>query len=171
MTKKLDKKALEARSRVLLSKQAVRAGKTAAVRKRKPNKLRLAKKYWYELEGYFNPKAIEAIPVLDGGFMMGILEDFVVVEVPSDKSTEAINKLGAYLQSAGLKALIVQEGIRFLRLTEVTKEKATELDEILERRIKMDAQQKELDKKIASKYGPAGEAEDDSSIEVSGTDG
>lgn len=170
-TVKPKKEALEARSRVLLKKQVVRAKKTAFVRKRKPNKLRLAKKYWYELEAYFDPKEIEAIPVLDGGFMMGILEDFVVVEVSKDKSMEEINMLGAYLEKSGLKALIVREGIKFLRLTEVDKEKVVELDAILARRREVDAKQKELDKKIASKYGPAGEAEDnDSSTEASDTD-
>lgn len=167
----ISKKMREARSRELLKKQVGYAKAVDKKRKRKPNRLRVAKQYWYELEAYFDPHEIKATPVSGGGFILGILEDFVVVEIPKDKTKEDIYALGQYLAKVGLKALIVQAGIRFLRLTEVDKKKASELEEILVRQKATDERQKELDKKIAEKYGPAGEAEKDSSTEVSDTDG
>ena len=161
-------KLTEARSRVLTGRQVEKSHKVAKRRKRKPNRMRSAKanKYWYELEAYFDAKDIEIIPVKDGGFMMGILEDFVVIEVSREKSTQEINDLASYLASMGFKSLIIHEGIKFLRLKEVTGVKAKELDEINKRQVRAEEKQKELDALIEKKHGKTSETDSDGKTEV-----
>ena len=108
--------------------------KTATKRRtRKGGKLRKAGSHWYELEAYFDERENQIIKVNDSGFMRGVLEDFVVVEVPREKSMSDISRIGALLARNGVKALVVQEGIRMLRLKEISGERVAELDAIMEK--------------------------------------
>lgn len=117
------KNRVEARVKGRLDRQS-----KAAKRIRQGNKIPASKKpQWYELTDYFDPKEIAPVTVRGSGFMLGPLEDFVVVEVPSTFSGDQRSLLGKMLGEMGLKSLIVAEGIRFLRLSGVSEEVAREL--------------------------------------------
>jgi hypothetical protein len=122
------------------------AKRSAARRTRKGGKLRKAGQHWYELEEYFDEKQKKIIGVNESGYMLGVLEDFVVVQVPEDYPLVDLDLLGNRLADMGIKALIVKEGIRFLRLREITGEQEKKLNEILERRTRFDEKQKEIDR-------------------------
>jgi hypothetical protein len=107
--------------------------KSTEKRKRKGGGLHKRGSHWYELEAYFDPKLIESTPIEDSGFMMGVLEDFVVVEVKEDTAVATIQQIGAQLAEMGIKSLVVRAGIRFLRLNGCDPEKEKQLDEILKK--------------------------------------
>lgn len=114
------------------TKNLARAQARSAVgRKRKPGKLHRKGSHWYELESYFDPALIESTPVEDSGFMMGVLEDFVVVEVKEDTPHVRIESIGKVLAEIGVKALIVRAGIRFLRLKSCDGDQEAKLNAIL----------------------------------------
>jgi hypothetical protein len=121
----------EARARASIERSVTKFKKVAKKKKRKPNRLRAINQYWYELEAYFDSLEGEPIPVQNGGFMRGILEDILVVEVEKGTPMAQINALGSYLNSVGIKALVVEHGIRFVRLKEVTGDQEKKLNEIL----------------------------------------
>ncbi len=100
-------------------------------RKRKGGGLHKNGKHWYALESYFGPKLIESTPIEDGGFMMGALEDWIVVEVKADWPPEKVQALATRLTAMGMSILVVQAGVRFLRLRGVTGDEEKNLDEIL----------------------------------------
>lgn len=101
-------------------------------RKRKGGALHKGGAHWYALESFFDPKLIESTPIEDGGFMMGALEDWIVVEVKADWSPEKIQAIGDRLTAIGINALVIHEGIRFLRLRAITGGEEARLNEILE---------------------------------------
>ena len=124
---------LRARTYVQTKNIARKQKKSAEARKRKGGKLHKKGTHWYELEGYFDPKLIESTPIQDSGFMMGVLEDFVVVEVKEDTTVATIQQIGTQLAEMGIKALVVRAGIRFLRMTSCTAEQEKKLNEILKK--------------------------------------
>lgn len=129
-----------------VKKKVARATKNSKRCTRKGGKLRKAGQHWYELEAYFDIKAREIIGVNESGYMRGVLEDFVVVQVPEEKSVEEINVLGARLADMGIKALVVKEGITFLRLREVSGEQEKTLNKMMERQDNIDEQSEEIDR-------------------------
>ena len=131
-----------------VSKKVMRMKKRARKRTRKGGKLRKAGSHWYELEMYFDEKARELIGVNESGFMRGVLEDFVIVQVPEDKSIEEINVLGIRLADMGIKALVVKEGITFLRLREVSGEQESTLNKMMTSQDNLAEQKEEIDKLI-----------------------
>jgi tRNA(Met) C34 N-acetyltransferase TmcA len=110
---------------------AAAARALAGKRKRKPGVLHKHGAHWYALEDYFDAHKIEAMPVKGSGFMLGTLEDMVVVEVPEHFSPAAIQGIGDSLTSIGIKALVIREGIRFLRLRAVEDQERARLDTIV----------------------------------------
>lgn len=116
--------------------------KAAAIHKRqKPGRgrkerlfLRGGEARWFGLESYFDPKHIDATPVEDGGFMMGVLNDMAVVEIDPSLPPAKVERIGAVLNDMGIKALIVHKGIEFLRLRACTPEEEKRLDAIVKRR-------------------------------------
>lgn len=112
-------------------------------RKRKGGAMHKRGSHWYELEAFFDPKLIEATPIENSGFMLGILEDFVVVEYKKDMTSEAIDQIGHKLNAMGLKAMMVPEGIRFMRLRGVTDEEERTMNEFMEDRKAAEAEKPE----------------------------
>lgn len=102
----------------------------AQEKRRRQLALRPGKAQWFGLETYFDPQHIEATPIEDGGFMMGVLDEIVVVEVDPATEQTKIERIGALLNELGLKALIVHKGIEFLRLRACTPEETKRLDAI-----------------------------------------
>lgn len=126
------------RGRTIVARERLRevAGKDKNARRRaavdKFKRLHKAGPHWYEIKAYFDPRNAVATPVEDSGFMIGVLEEFVVVEVPESFSQDAIMRIGAQLSDIGVKALVVREGIRFLKLSGCAPEQERQLDAIVE---------------------------------------
>jgi len=94
--------------------------------KLKPDPLRKRGEHWYELVEHFDPQLIERMPLKKGrGFIMGRLDAFTVIEVNDDVEVEHVGK---WLAERGIRALIVKEGIRFLKLRTVSAEMEGKLD-------------------------------------------
>ncbi len=117
--------------------------KSSKKRKRVGGTMHKRGAHWYGLEAYFDPKLIEATPIEDSGFMLGVLEGFVVVEYKKDMTMEAIEGIGERLNAMGLKVMMVPEGIRFMRLCAVGAEQNEEMNRMLEDRIANEAAAKE----------------------------
>jgi hypothetical protein len=95
----------------------------------KDDGLRQPGEHWYELIEHFDAHAIQRLPVKQGrAFIMGQLNSMTVVEVSRDMGQEALAKLGQWLEDNGIEALIVTEGIRFLKIGTVAPEIETQLD-------------------------------------------
>jgi len=114
-----------------VQKKVNRAKRVAARRKRPGGKLRKSGKHWYEIEAYFDERKKEVVGVRESGYMLGVLEDFVIVEVPEIKSPAEISVMGTRLAEMGIKALVIQRGIRFLRLKEISGEQESKLNEMI----------------------------------------
>jgi hypothetical protein len=120
------------RTKQLAERVRAKAGK----RRRKSGEVSRPGTHWYGIEDYFDPTQIEAVPVKGAGFMMGVLEDMVVIEVPKAMASDNnLVRLGQQLSSMGIKALIIQEGVRFLRLRSVSDEERNKLDAIVAARM------------------------------------
>ncbi len=131
--------------------------KSTKKRKRKRGALKLKDDArWFELEGYFDPSLIEATPIENSGFMMGVLEDMVVVEVEKEWPHARIMALGAKLEELGIKALIVQRGIKFMRLKAVTNAQEKNLNEIMAQKMgaDTDGESGETDSEKPERDGP-----------------
>ena len=131
-----------------IQKKVKRAKRVAARRNRTGGKFRKAGKHWYEIEAYFDEKRREIIGVNESGYMLGVLEDFVIVEVPPNKTPVEINVIGTRLAEMGIKALVIQQGIRFLRLKEISGEQEKKLNDILEHQDNAEYKQKAIDEMI-----------------------
>lgn len=87
---------------------------------------------WFELIEYFDPRQIKTvdIPEADGyrTFIHGVLDEMIIVEVPSAMSAEAIKEYGERLATMGIRALIVSEQVRFLKLRPCSVEECEILD-------------------------------------------
>jgi hypothetical protein len=70
---------------------------------------------WYALTAQFDDKDLAATPIA-GAFFRGPLKDIVIVEVQRDFPQDKFGELGAWLEQHGIEAMIVQEGIRFLKI-------------------------------------------------------
>lgn len=79
------------------------------------------KEQWFALTAQFDDKDIAATPI-SGAFIRGKLKDIVIVEVSRDFPQDKFGELGAWLESHGIEAMIVQEGIRFLKLAPANKD-------------------------------------------------
>jgi hypothetical protein len=104
---------------------------------RMPDKVRREGEHWYELLEHFDAAKIERLPVKEGrAFILGRLAGLTIVEVSRaflgdvgpDEEQQAIARLGKWLESNGIEALIVTEGVRFLKLATVAPEMEAKLD-------------------------------------------
>lgn len=88
---------------------------------------------WYELQEYFDPRQIKTvnIPEADGyrTFIHGVIDEMIVVEVPSTMPAKAITEYGEKLGEMGIRALIVSDQVRFLKLRPCSPEECDLLDE------------------------------------------
>jgi hypothetical protein len=125
-----------------------RAKKVAKRRTRKGGKLRKAGQHWYVLEEYFDENKKEIIGINESGYMLGVLEDFVIVRIPETMPIIEVDALGIRLAEMGIKALIVKEGIRLLRLREVTGEREKKLNAILSQQEELANRQKAVDEMV-----------------------
>ena len=95
--------------------------------------LRFEGEEWFEIEEYFNAEKIERVPAMGGmerAYMMGFVEDVLVIEVPKDTPDVDIHAFNAHLKDMGLSVpfVTVTAGVRFLKLRRVPEEVALELD-------------------------------------------
>jgi hypothetical protein len=88
--------------------------------------------HWFEAIGYFDPAGATLVPVGDAGgpraFVLGALDDLLVVEIPRDMGATALEAVGTHLAQAGKHAILVTEGIRFLKLRLCTHAEAQEIE-------------------------------------------
>jgi hypothetical protein len=128
------KEVMQAARAFVRTKSIARKQEQSAKRKRQSRAERIhrAGSHWYELDAYFDPHEIEATPIKDSGFMLGVLEDFVVIEVKKGTSDDQIQHTGKLLGEMGIKVLIVREGIQFMRLKACGHEQEKKLNKILE---------------------------------------
>ena len=94
-----------------------------------PDEVRRDYEHWYEVIEYFDASAIERLPV-DGGdaYIMGKLDEVNIVEVGKGTPMEAIKRLGGYLKENGIDALLVSEGVKFMKLRPASEDQASKLD-------------------------------------------
>lgn len=89
--------------------------------------------HWYELREVYDPSSTLRLPspMGEGTFLRGMLEGIYIVEVPATSTPQQIRDFQAMLVQNGLEpALIVLEGVRFLKLAAVDAEKEAELDAV-----------------------------------------
>jgi hypothetical protein len=73
--------------------------------------------HWYQIVEYFDPDGIQTLPMKQGSsYIMGSIGDMVIVSVSRDTNQATVERLGEYLSEHGLEALIVSEGVTFLKL-------------------------------------------------------
>jgi hypothetical protein len=94
-----------------------------------PDEVRRDYEHWYEVVEYFDASEIKRLPV-DGGnaYIMGKLDDVTIVEVGKGTPMDVVKRLGGYLKDNGIDALLVSEGVKFMRLKPATDEQAAKLD-------------------------------------------
>lgn len=93
--------------------------------------LRAEGEHWYELREYFDAEQITRIPSPfdEPTFLMGMLSDTFIVEVPSTAEPADVDKFLALLRRNGIApALAIRKGVRFLRLATVDEEMEAKLD-------------------------------------------
>jgi len=94
-----------------------------------PDEVRRDYEHWYEVVEYFDASEIKRLPV-DGGsaFIMGKLDDVTIVEVGKGTPMEAVKRLGEWLKENGIDALLVSEGVKFMKLRPASEDQAAKLD-------------------------------------------
>jgi hypothetical protein len=94
-----------------------------------PDEVRRDTEHWYEVVEYFDADAIQKLPV-DGGsaFIMGKLDEVNIVEVGKGTPMDAIKRLGEWLKENGIDALLVSEGVKFMKLRPATDTQSEKLD-------------------------------------------
>jgi hypothetical protein len=97
----------------------------------KPDPIRRLGEHWYELIEFFDATKIERIAVIDqASYLMGMLQDAIVIEVPEGTSEADMVHFTAQLRKAGVRAppIYIWEGVRFLKLAAVGEEMERRLD-------------------------------------------
>ncbi len=118
------------RSSVRFARSLRRARDRRLARQRTPGKLQKRGQYWYELKATFSEDDKELLPIEDSGYMLGVLEDIIVIEVEKATPQEQIARIGKWLADQGMKALVVEKGVRFLKLCAVSKDQEAKLNEL-----------------------------------------
>lgn len=90
---------------------------------------------WFELKSAFNPKTITRMPIEGRVFIMGHIDDVIVVEVPGDSTDEQMRVFQAGLHNMGMTsaAIMVKEGTRFLKMEPVNDEERNMLEGQMEK--------------------------------------
>ena len=88
---------------------------------------------WYGITDYFNPLTIETIQKADPPmFYFGRLADLSVVQVKGGlegKNLKTALQLSQQMRGRGMKPMIVDENVAFLKIRECTPEEAAKLNE------------------------------------------
>ena len=74
---------------------------------------------WYRLMGQFDESTKKATPI-SGAFLRGKLDNITIVEVEKGFPEDKLGELGQWLEGHSIEAMIVTEGIKFLRLGPAT---------------------------------------------------
>lgn len=98
----------------------------------KSKKKKTKKTEWYELISYFDPDEIKPVPVEGRVFLMGAVNDIPIVEVARDTPEDKLESLAQWLEEAGIEALVVTEGVKFLRLRPAKPAECAVLEEHME---------------------------------------
>lgn len=78
------------------------------------------KERWYRLEAVFDDKNLAATAIR-GAFFRGALDKLMVVEVQADFPDEQYGALAKWLENHGIEAMVVKEGVRFLKIAPADK--------------------------------------------------
>jgi len=94
-----------------------------------PDEVRRDYEHWYEVTEYFDASEIKRLPV-DGGdaYIMGKLDDVTIVEVGKGTPMDVVKRLGGYLKDNGIDALLISEGVKFMKLKPASEDQAAKLD-------------------------------------------
>jgi hypothetical protein len=94
-----------------------------------PDEVRRDYEHWYEVTEYFDASEIKRLPV-DGGeaYIMGKLDDVTIVEVAKKTPMDVVKRLGEWLKENGIDALLVSEGVKFMKLKPASEDQAAQLD-------------------------------------------
>jgi len=97
-------------------------------KKPKSDTLRQKGDHWYEVVDLFDANQIQGIG--DRVFIMGKLDDVVVVEMPKHFTPELAQTLGDRLKRVGITSVcfVVPEGVRFLKLSPLSPVEEAKLD-------------------------------------------
>jgi len=106
-----------------------------------PDDVRRDYEHWYEVIEYFDASEIKRLPV-DGGsaYIMGKLDEVTIVEVGKATPMEAVQRLGEWLKENGIDALLVSEGVKFMKLRPANEEQAAKLDMVEQARRETEAE-------------------------------
>jgi hypothetical protein len=89
--------------------------------------------HWYELVEYFDPAAIRTVDLKEAQgyrtFVHGVIDDMTIVEVPATMPGDTIQRLGVQLGEMGIRALIISDSVRFMKLRPCSLEECELLDE------------------------------------------
>lgn len=99
------------------------------MKRKRPTDIRKPGEHWYELTEYFDPTKIETLPMKQGkSYLMGTVNGILVVQVSQDTSAETVQRLGEYLSTHGLEAVLVSDNIRFMKLRALDAKEERKLD-------------------------------------------
>jgi len=91
----------------------------ASIKRRKKGRVRRVRdEQWFELVSAFDPKKITKIPIPGNVFILGHVDDLLVVELPQDATQTTIDSFRDWLRGTGVTsvAICVSAGTRFLKL-------------------------------------------------------
>lgn len=83
---------------------------------------------WYRVVEYFDEPQQMRVPLPVASYLLGKIGEVRIVEVPRSTSRETVEQLGTWLKENGVEALIVQEGVKFLKLVQATEAEGRVLD-------------------------------------------
>lgn len=87
---------------------------------------------WFEVISLFDEKAIRPLPSTDSKlrmFVMGSLEDVVILSVPQNASPKAVRDAMDALGERGIRALAFTDDIRFVKLRPLSDQEGKVIDE------------------------------------------
>lgn len=92
--------------------------------------LRKKGEHWYRLVEWFDVNEIQRLPTAGSTYIMGVLNDVAIVEVPAAATVAEIAEFTKLLEARGLTApcLVVRAGVRFLKLAAVDAGTEAKLD-------------------------------------------
>lgn len=84
---------------------------------------------WYRVVEYFDEKPQPMrVPVDAPSYLLGKIGEIRIVQVPKSTTRETAEQLGTWLKDHGVEALIVMEGVTFMKLRLADSAEAAVLD-------------------------------------------
>lgn len=101
----------------------------------KKNRKRVQREQVFELVEAFDPTKITKLPIPGRVFLLGHIDDMLIVEVPADSTSSDIENFKRFMRRSGLTsaALIISAGTRFMRLRPCTRAEEKEIYAQLQR--------------------------------------